>query len=143
MGRQKNTVVVAQQDLLKSEAWLSLNGISTQVYLLFLTKRRMEKVNQRGGKKKYICTNDRELIFTYKEAETKYSITEPRFLRAIDQLIDRGFIDIAIPGQAVAKIATQYALSERWRDYGRPIFQKAQRQQVKVGFCRTRKKIRK
>jgi hypothetical protein len=130
--------VVIDQDVLKSEAWLSLSGVAPQVYLLFLTKRRMEKMKRRGTKG-HICTNSRELIFTYREAQTKYHISQPRFRRAIDQLVGRGFLDIAKPGKAVARIATEYALSERWRDYGTPTFQQSERERVKVGFCRTRK----
>lgn len=131
---KKNTVSMVQQELLKSEAWLSLSGIAPQVYLLFLTKRRMERI-KRGGTKRYICTNGNELVFTYREALTKYGITQPRFLRTIDMLIDRGFIDIARPGSGCARVETHYALSERWRDYGKPSFQPKMRNQVRVGFC--------
>ena len=134
----KRKVVVIDQDVVKSVAWLSLSGVAPQVYTLFLTKRRMEKMKRRGSKE-YICTNNRELIFPYREAESNYKITQPRFLRAIDQLIDHGFIDIAKLGRPVAKEPTEYALSERWREYGKAGFQQKKRQKVKAGFCRTRK----
>ena len=30
----------------------------------------------------------------YAEAKEKYGITQPRFMRAIDDLIDKGFLDV-------------------------------------------------
>jgi hypothetical protein len=135
----KGKVVVVDQDVLKSKAWLSLSGIAPQVYMLFMARRRMEKTKQRRGKETWQCTNDKELIFTYREAENKYGITQTRFCRAIDMLIAHGFLDIVKPGKAVAKEATEYGLSERWRDYGKPSFHEASRKKVKVGFCRTQR----
>ena len=139
MGESKNKGVFVGQDVLKSEAWLSLSGIAPQVYMLFLTKRRMEKEQRKKNKEKWTCTNNGELIFTYRDAEAKYRITPTRFRRAIDMLIDRGFIEIAKPGNGVAKVATEYGLSERWRKYGEADFQRNPRVLVRVGYCRKRK----
>jgi hypothetical protein len=133
----KNRVAVIDQDLLKSKAWLSLGGIAPQVYMLFMCRRRIEKLKV-DKRKKPICTNCTELVFPYREAERKFSITQPRFRRAIDTLIEYGFIDISTPGSGTARMASEYALSERWRDYGKPNFKQEKRSQVKVGFCRTR-----
>jgi hypothetical protein len=139
---KRNDVTVIKQALFKSKVWFSLTGISTQVFLIFMTKRRMEE-RTFGKKKRWVCVNERELIFTYREAQDKYGITEPRFCRAIDMLVDRGFLDIAKPGTGTgkARVATEYALSERWRDYGKEDFQQITRPKVKVGFCRTRELV--
>jgi hypothetical protein len=133
----KRRPVVVDSEVITSRAWLSLTGIAPQVYALFLLRRRMEKQGRRGHEK-WVCANNGEIIFTYREAETKYQISQPRFLRAIDNLVKLGFIDISSPGKAVAKVPTKYAISERWRDYGKPSFKKAGREKVKVGYCRTR-----
>jgi hypothetical protein len=135
--KTKRRPVVVYSEVITSRAWLSLTGIAPQVYALFLLRRRMEKQGRRGHEK-WVCTNNGEIIFTYREAETRHQITPPRFLRAIDNLVKLGFIDITSPGKAVAKVPTKYAISERWRDYGKESFEKASRKKVKMGFCRTR-----
>jgi hypothetical protein len=133
--KSKRKPVVVDREVFTSRAWLSLTGIAPQVYTLFLLRRRLEKQGRRGHEK-WVCINNGEIIFTYREAETKHQISQPRFLRAIDNLVEHGFIDIAEPGMAVAKVPTLYTISERWRDYGKPSFKKASRRKVKVGFCR-------
>jgi hypothetical protein len=133
----KRRPVVVDREVFTSRAWLSLTGVAAQVYTLFLLRRRMEKQGRRGGGQ-WVCANNGEIVFTYREAETKYGISQPRFLRAIDALIEHGFLDIASPGKAVAKVPTLYTISERWRDYGKPSFKKASRKKVKMGYCRTR-----
>lgn len=135
----KNRHIVIETKLIKSKAWLNLNGTAKAVYLIFRTKCRMEKVRRQTGREPWSIANDGEIVFTYREAESKYKITQPRFSRAIDSLIEKGFIDIAKPGKPVAKEATLYAISERWRDDDTPTFKKAKRQKVKVGYCKTRK----
>ncbi|MHC4120981.1 MAG: hypothetical protein ACYSWO_26120 [Planctomycetota bacterium] len=71
-------------------------------------------------------------MFTYHEAKNQYGITSPRFRRAIDELLARGFIDIAATGMGVHKVTTFYAISDRWRDYGTPRFQKSTRPKPSV-----------
>jgi hypothetical protein len=135
----KSRPVVVEREIFTSRAWLSLTGVAPQVFTLFLLRRQMGKKGRRGHEK-WDCLNNGELVFTYREAESKFGISQPRFLRAIDNLVEHGFIDIAEPGIAVAKVPTKYAISERWRDYGKPTFKKTSREKVKVGFCKTRTK---
>lgn len=139
MSKTSGKMVVNERDLFFSKAWLSLGGIAPQVLSLFWLRRRMEKVGKRGGGR-WVNTNARELIFPYREAKEKFGITQPRFTRAIDDLIDKGFIDIVTPGNGTAKEVTVYGLSERWRQYGTPAFEAKPREHLKVGFCQSRRK---
>ncbi|MCE5257201.1 MAG: hypothetical protein LLF89_10205 [Spirochaetaceae bacterium] len=131
--------MIVEKELVGTKAWLALGGIAPQIYLLFLRRRRFEKAGRKGNKK-YICTNSQELVFPYREAENKFGVLQPRFRRAIDQLIEFGFLDIVSHGNGTAKMPTIYGLSERWRKYGTPEFEAKSRVQIKRGYCRTREK---
>jgi hypothetical protein len=132
--KKKGHIIVVERDLLNSKAWLSLNGISPQVYLLFLCRRKMEKTGPRNNRKT-VCTNSKELIFTYRDAENDFGITQPRFTKTIDMLITHGFLDIVEPGNGSTKTATTYGLSHRWEKYGTADFEPKPRVPVKRGFC--------
>ena len=68
-----------------------------------------------GRKKETIILNNGELEYCYSEAEKK-GMTRPRFMRALDQLIERGFIDVVHSGSGGKKgDKSLYAISERWR----------------------------
>lgn len=131
---KKSPFIVIARDLITSKAWLSLGGTPQSLYLLFLTKRVFGRA---GRSKEYVCTNAKELTFYYREAEKYYGITQTRFTRGIDQLVDRGFIDIVEPGIGTARMPTKYGLSDRWRKYGTPEFESKKREPVKRGYCKT------
>lgn len=119
------SVIVLDQQLVKSKAWLSLSSIAVQTYLLFRCKCQIAKRSGRPGKRgdnfMERLLNNGELVFTYAEAKRLYGITAPRFSRAIDELVDeKGFIDITATGMGVYKVTTLYAISDRWRLYGTP-----------------------
>ncbi len=118
----KNSLIVLEQSMIKSNVWLSLSGTSVNVYLLFRTKCRIEKRGIKRGKRdlERMISNNGEIVFTYAEAKTKYRISKNRFRRAVDELLEKGFIDIAETGMGVHKVTTLYAISERWRKFGTP-----------------------
>jgi len=109
--------VFLEPDLIQSKAFRELSGTATKVLIWFLRRRRMSKVG-RQGKGKWVIENNGEIMFTYTEAQKKYGITKPRFQRALDELIEKGFLDINHHGGGMVKDATTYFISERWRDYG-------------------------
>jgi DNA-binding PadR family transcriptional regulator len=121
----KGSVIVLEQRLVKSAVWLSLGGTAKDVYLLFRTKCRIMKRQTKPQKHGPVIANNGELEFTYDEAQQKYRITTGRFTRALDQLVDRGFIDVTATGMGVHRVKTWYAISDRWRDYGTPNFKPA------------------
>ena len=109
--------IVIDADLVTSRAFLNLTGVASQVYLLFLRRRRLEKLG-RKGKEKWVISNNGEIVFPYAEAENKFGITRPRFQRAIDKLVEHGFIDIVHSGGGMVKDISKYAISDRWVKYG-------------------------
>jgi hypothetical protein len=81
-------------------------------------------------------TNNGEIVFPYRKAKKDFGITSRRFLAAIDMLVEKGFIDIAEPGNPAARTMTKFAISERWRKYGDKDFKKQERAKGQsVGFC--------
>ena len=69
----------------------------------------------------HTITNNGEIIFTYSTAE-EMGISRSSFMRAIDDLLARGFIYIAHEGGGMKGDATKYGLSEDWKKYGRADF---------------------
>lgn len=107
-----------EQRLLKSKAYRGLRTPTAYFVLgIFWTKRQMTRVG-RSGKKQWVIANNGEIVFTYEEAKTKYGISYGAFRRAIDELLDKGFIDIAESGAGLHKSANLYSISERWKLYG-------------------------
>jgi len=123
----------------KSKAFLALkNASSIQILMIFFTKRRSAKnpPSQRAKHGKYRFTNLNELEFTYLEAK-RYGFTSARFKRGIDELLDKGFLEIVDTGMGLHKVKTIYELSERWLKYGTPEFKKPKRpqpMQYNMGF---------
>lgn len=94
-----------------------------KVLAIFWTKRQMAKVGRRG-KEQWDIANNGEIIFKYKkEAKEKYCMSSGAFRNAIDELREKGFIDIAATGMGVHKVTTLYRISDRWKLYGTPEYE--------------------
>ena len=103
--------------LIKSKAFLSLGTVtSVQILLIFFTKRQMTKMG-RSGKEQWVTTNNNEIVFTYIEAENKYEISNSAFRNAIDELREKGFIDIFQGGAGTYRAVNTYTLCDRWKLY--------------------------
>lgn len=125
----KKDVLWVKRDLLKSPAWFALRGKSCQVLGMFWYKRQMEEVKSPGKKRKadYLIKNNGDIVFPYEEARLQYGISWQAFSRALDDLIEHGFIDITELGTGISGFPSKYALSERWRKWGTPEFEIVQR----------------
>lgn len=107
------------RDIYMSKAFHSLRGFAPQLIILFLAKRDMD--NQ------YRCTNANNITMTYKELENIYNagkenknlpksgIKRPRIIRAIDDLLAKGFIIIVSHGGAYRQDKSIYGLSDQWQ----------------------------
>lgn len=79
-------------------------------------KRQVKKIKSYRSENWQIVNNG-EIVFTYSEALEK-GFTRPKFKRALDQLIELGFIDITHHGGGMNKDFSKYSISNRWKDYG-------------------------
>ena len=78
----------------------------------------------RAGKKRWEIENNGEITFSYKEAMRMYDISYSAFRNAIDELREKGFLDVVAPGAGVHKVKNLYSLSDRWKLYGTPQYEK-------------------
>jgi hypothetical protein len=93
------------KEILESKAYLALQGIASQVLGLFMLKRQFEKIpGAKREKNKKKCVNGGSLSLTYVEAEDKYGITQPRLTRAIDELLEKGFLTCTYRGGPASRI---------------------------------------
>ena len=114
------TGIFLERELLESEALRSLTTRTAyRILLIFYSKRKMGKAGRKGYER-WDVVNNGEIVFTYQEAKTKYGISYGAFRNAIDELMDRGFIDIAESGAGLHKSANLYSISNRWKSYGTP-----------------------
>jgi hypothetical protein len=93
------------------------------VYLDFLARRQMEKVKHSKRSTEWVIRNNGELVYPYAEAEKK-GVARREFRNAIDELMEKGFLDITHHGNGGhAGDTTKYFLDDRWKAYGTPSFQ--------------------
>ena len=138
----KSKGIFIGRDLLRSKAWWSLGGIAKAVYMEFRLRCKVVKVKAGGkpGKRAggWKIENNGEIVFTYKkDAERKFGLKYPaRFTRAIDELIEKGFLSIESSGRGIYRVPTLYRMDERWRLYGKPGFERKTREKTncKPGF---------
>ena len=113
-----------EREILQSRAFLALRtATAVKIYFIFLGKRQMKKCG-RAGDKDWVAKNNGQIVFTYVEAEEKYGISDNAFRRAIDELMEKGFLDIARSGQGTHKVTNLYFISKRWKDYGTSAYEK-------------------
>lgn len=135
--RVSSAVIVMQQRMIKSPAWLSLGSAAKDIYLLLRCQCIVDKEATAAQKKRQkqsgaVFKNGRELILTYSQAQD-YGISAGRFRRGVDELVERGFIDIVRTGFGLHKVPTLYGLSERWRHWGTDSFDPSDRPKAAQG----------
>jgi hypothetical protein len=136
MSKSLSENIWVEREMILSPAFHKLNGRSMKVLLLFLYRRQWKKS---GRKAKWRTTNNGEIVFPYKEAKDRFNIPKSSFARAIDNLIEYGFIEIAHLGGGLIGDCTKYSISERWKNYGTDNFINQERKKDKRGFGFTAK----
>lgn len=111
-----------ERAMIESSAFRVLSGTGIKVLLDFLGKRKIEKKRDKVKRKdRVVILNNGQLVYTYDEAKRR-GITRPAFARALDDLIEHGFLDVAQSGAGLFRSATLYALSDRWKSWGTDAF---------------------
>ncbi len=111
-------VIVIEKDLIRSEVHRSLTRTANYVYSEFLMRRQFDKRKHHKRKDSYTVRNNGKIVYTYAEAE-KQGISPQQFARSIDQLLEKGFIDIEHLGSgSIKKDKSLYSISDRWKLWG-------------------------
>ena len=127
--------IYISKQILSSMAYRTLSRKAMLVYQDFLAKRIMKRVRH-DGNKYWICENNGEIVFPYTEAETN-GISRRDFVKTIDELQAKGFIDITHQGKGGRKPATgggdysTYWIDDRWENYGTDDFKLARKPRKK------------
>ena len=120
MSRKSNKgTIVTERRMHRSPAFRKLSANSIFVLFEFLSRRKMV---QDGRKGRWGIANNGEIVFPYAEAEETFKMVRSTFCRSISQLVEFGFIDITHHGGGLLKDCSKYAVSERWREYGKEGF---------------------
>jgi DNA-binding PadR family transcriptional regulator len=116
---EKGRNIWIPKDLIQSKAYQSLRTPAAyRVLALFWIRRQFCKFKHGSKRGQWNLANNGEIVFTYLEAQKHWHLTEGTFRRALDELREKGFLDITESGQGVYKVTNLYALSDRWRKYG-------------------------
>ena len=118
----KTKGIYIKRDILESAAYWHLTGAAPQVYMVFLMKRELSDKGF-GKDKARIVVNNGEITYTYLEALNNHWIPKSNFLRARDQLIKVGLIEIVEDGGC--HHTTKYAISNNWRNYPEQTFERS------------------
>lgn len=137
MGISKHSFKIKKKILIEpemyySDAFKSLSASALRTLMRCLQKRVWEKKKVNG--KKRIVYTDEGFIFPYFEAKF-LCIGTTQFWKNMKILIERGFIDVVHQGGWYQKNEREkdysvYKLSGRWKQYGTPYFEKAEKQKV-------------
>ena len=110
----KSNGVYIEKHLLQSDAFWDLTSSALKVFMVFMLKRKLGK-NKSSKNGSYNIVNNGNIQFTYIEAEDKCKIPKSTFLRAIDKLIELGFIEITEHGGE--HHPNKYFISNNWMNY--------------------------
>lgn len=85
----------------------------------------MERIKNKKRSTEWVIKNNGDIVYPYVEAEKK-GIGRREFRNAIDELIEKGFIDINHQGSGGhSNDMTTYFIDVRWKSYGTDIFRPA------------------
>jgi hypothetical protein len=98
------------EDMLASRAWMELSAYEIKLYIAI--------------KRKYNGGNHDDISFTYAEGERQ--MAKRTFTKAMDKLIECGFVDLQRQGRYIRE-PNIYELSARWQRYGTKDFLKKER----------------
>jgi hypothetical protein len=115
--------IYLEAELLNSPAFQRLSRWGLRVYLRFLTKRVMVKRKSKDRAVTHSIANNGEIVFCYSEA-VKMGIPRREFRNALDELVDKGFLDINHQGAGGrTKDMSTYFVGKRWEKWDTPEYQ--------------------
>lgn len=104
-------------ELLRSAAFYSLKTNTSYIVLCELYLRRVMPKQRHGKKCGRVISNNGDIVLTYTEAGKRWRYSRQRFASAIDDLEQKGFIDVD-HGGGLQGDCNKFTISERWKLYG-------------------------
>jgi len=134
--RDEEPKIYITKELLESKAYRSLSRVAMLVYQDFLSKRDMRAINRKRQARKWVIANNGEIIYPYSEAEEN-GFSKDQFRKAIDELQEKGLIDIKHQGKGGRKPkkgmgdVSMYWIDDRWKEYGMDAFNPPRKPRIK------------
>jgi len=138
----ENDIFYNSKRMLRCKAFVKLTGAAKQI-LLELYMRLKTNAIGKGKGKKFFAENNGELVLSYKSITGQYGYSSATISKAIDQLVDYGFIEIAELGCGVKRQSHKIALITNWQNYGTESFFKGKGkadEPVNGGFKKRKKR---
>lgn len=128
MGNKRKSLpgIYLDPDIINGKAFRSLQLMPSYRVLVRFYQKRVFTTTKIGKKKKKVLVNNGRIVFTYSEA-IDLNISKQQFLRARDELVEKGFIDIVHAGGGMEGDCSRYKISERYLKFGQPDFEYAER----------------
>ena len=89
---------------------------SSAILIMLMGKRQFGTVKDRKGQKVKQRTDENRFHLTYKELQ-HWGISQTAATRGVDELLAKGFIQIAVHGGAYDKHKNEYSLVDDWTDW--------------------------
>ncbi len=115
-----------EPSLIESDAFLNLSGKAAIICLIRFHQKAYRKraSRKKQGMKDLIITNNGQIVFPYSEAEELGLKSSRTFYKVLHELVEeKGFIDIACPGNWYGGKPNKFSIRERWKRYGTPDFE--------------------
>ena len=104
-----------ERELYQSDAFLSLSKNAMKILIAFLDNRKVNKNNSKKGKRKtYVFTNLENLKLPYALFEKTYKVSRSNIPKALDDLLEKGFLKIVYRGGCCQHDGSRYALSDNY-----------------------------
>jgi len=122
-----NVEIRIDSKIFTSAPFRLLSGKAMWVMLRFLQKRKWNPKKKSRKEKTIYCNSG--LVFTYDEA-VFFGISQSQFHIIIKKLVALGFVDVEYQGGCHNRDYSRYAVSDRWKDYGKSSFIKVEKKRV-------------
>lgn len=133
---QKNDCLVLSKKMIRSKAFIKLTGAAKQIYLELRMRLKLDcyKPNRRNRRnEKFYAGNNGKLVLRYSDIHKMFGYSTATISKAIDRLVENGFIEIAELGIGAKRISHKIALIKNWEKYGTDEF--------KTGLGKSKKPI--
>jgi len=109
--------IVFSKTFIRSPAFIKLTGAAKQILLELYMRLKLDSHGKRNDKR-FFAANNGKLVITYKSITAKFGYSSATISKAIDRLVNYGFIEIAELGCGVKRQSHKIALIINWQDYG-------------------------
>jgi DNA-binding transcriptional ArsR family regulator len=125
MSNHKIKFAKLELKMVYSKAYQDLNAPTLKILSYLLLQLRWVNTAKSKDKPNYVCENKDNIVMTYSTfKKSPFKMSQPTIVRAVDSLLEHGFIKIKDQGGRCRGHKTIYQYSEKWGEWepGQKIF---------------------